>query len=61
MVSDGHLTLPAGILGPTAPPEEFAALMTEIHGPETVTPAANVALLRTGEEVVLVDNGSGNR
>ena len=63
MVSDGHLTLPAGILGPTAPPEEFAALMTEIHGniPETVTPAANVALLRTGEEVVLVDNGSGNK
>ena len=29
VVSDGHLTLPAGILGPSAPAEEFAALMTE--------------------------------
>src|SRR5688572_26665893 len=50
VVSDGHLTLPAGILGATAPAEEFAALMTEIHGkvPETITPAANVTLLRVG-------------
>ena len=48
---------------PSAPPEEFAALMTEIHGsvPETITPAANVALLRTGDDLVLVDNGSGNK
>jgi hypothetical protein len=63
VVSDGHLTLPAGILAPSAPPEEFAALMTEIHGevPETITPAANVAVLRGGDELVLVDNGSGNK
>ena len=63
VLSDGHLTLPAGILGPSAPPEEFAALMAEVYGkvPEMITPAANVVLLRTGDDLVLVDNGSGNK
>jgi glyoxylase-like metal-dependent hydrolase (beta-lactamase superfamily II) len=63
VLSDGHLTLPASILAPSAPPEEFAALMTEIHGrvPETVMPATNVTLIRTGDDLVLVDNGSGNK
>ena len=63
VLSDGHLTLPASILAPSAPPEEFAALMTEMHGavPETVTPAANVVLIRSGDDLVLVDNGSGNK
>ena len=63
VLSDGHLTLPASILAPSAPPEEFAALMTEIHGavPETITPATNVVLIRTGDDLVLVDNGSGNK
>jgi glyoxylase-like metal-dependent hydrolase (beta-lactamase superfamily II) len=63
VVSDGHLTLPAGVLGPSAPPEEFAALMTEIYGsvPETYEPATNVTLLRAGDDLVLVDNGSGNK
>jgi glyoxylase-like metal-dependent hydrolase (beta-lactamase superfamily II) len=63
VVSDGHLTLPASILAPTAPPEELAALLTEIHGsvPETLMPATNATLLRTGDDLVLVDNGSGNK
>jgi glyoxylase-like metal-dependent hydrolase (beta-lactamase superfamily II) len=63
VVSDGHLTLPAGNLAPTAPAEELAALLTEIHGsvPETLTPATNVTLLRSGSDLVLVDNGSGNK
>jgi glyoxylase-like metal-dependent hydrolase (beta-lactamase superfamily II) len=63
VLSDGHLVLPAAILAPSAPPEEFAALMTEIHGkvPETIEPAANVALLRSGDDLVLVDTGSGDK
>ena len=37
--------------------------MTEIYGkvPETIEPATNVTLLRTGDDLVLVDNGSGNK
>ena len=63
VLSDGHLVLPAAVLAPTAPPDELAALMKEIFGkaPETIEPAANVTLLRSGEDLVLVDTGSGNR
>jgi len=63
VVSDGHLVLPSAALWSLAPPEEFKALMTEIHGsvPETVQPATNVTLLRRGDDLVLVDTGSGNK
>lgn len=63
VLSDGHLVLPAAVLAPSAPPEELTALLTEIFGkpPATIEPAANVALLRSGDDLVLVDTGSGNR
>lgn len=60
-LSDGYLTLPAGIFAASAPKEEFEALMTSIYGkvPETVTPAVNIALLKSGGETILIDTGSG--
>jgi glyoxylase-like metal-dependent hydrolase (beta-lactamase superfamily II) len=63
IVSDGHLTFPASLVAPAAPPEELAALFTAAFGamPENVMPETNHALLRTGDDLVLIDNGSGNK
>jgi glyoxylase-like metal-dependent hydrolase (beta-lactamase superfamily II) len=61
VLSDGTLTLPLSILAPTAPKEEFEALVTEMFGavPETFSPATNITLLRSGSDLILVDTGSG--
>lgn len=61
VLSDGFLTIPSGILAPTAPKEELEALLTAAYGavPETLNPATNVTLLRTGSDLILLDNGSG--
>ncbi|MDV7142892.1 MBL fold metallo-hydrolase [Tropicimonas sp. TH_r6] len=63
VISDGHLTIPSGVLAPNAPKEEFEAFMTGIMGsvPETVQPETNHALLRVGGETILIDNGSGKK
>lgn len=63
VLSDGYLTLPASVFAVSAPKEDFEAQMTAIYGkvPETVTPATNVTLLKSGTEVILLDNGSGNK
>jgi glyoxylase-like metal-dependent hydrolase (beta-lactamase superfamily II) len=61
VLSDGFLTLPTGVLAPTAPKEELEALLTVAYGsvPEALQPATNVTLLRTGSDLILLDNGSG--
>ena len=63
VLSDGSLTLPSGALAPAAPREEFEALLTRTMGslPETVEAGTNHALLRVGDDLVLIDNGSGNK
>jgi glyoxylase-like metal-dependent hydrolase (beta-lactamase superfamily II) len=61
VMSDGHLTIPASVFSPTAPKEELDALLTSMFGsvPETFTPATNPTLIRTGEDLILFDTGSG--
>ncbi len=62
VVSDGHLELDAGGLGVNADPEEVQAflarhyLSTEIHYSHT-----NHLVIESGDRVVLVDIGSGDR
>ena len=63
VLSDGSLTLPSGALAPAAPREEFEALLNQTMGslPETVEAGTNHALLRVGDDLILIDNGSGNK
>ncbi|PAQ10859.1 MBL fold metallo-hydrolase [Mesorhizobium temperatum] len=62
VVSDGELTLPASLLAPDAPPEELKALLeTTGQGPEQVTAATNPTVIRAGDDIILIDNGSGNK
>ena len=62
VVSDGHLVLPVSFLAPDAPPAERAALLKaagetgeQYHSP------TNVTLIRAGNDLILVDMGSGDR
>ncbi|QDY70029.1 MBL fold metallo-hydrolase [Qingshengfaniella alkalisoli] len=61
VISDGHLTIPSNVLAPQAPRDEFEATMMERFGqvPETVRAETNHAILRVGNDLILVDNGSG--
>jgi glyoxylase-like metal-dependent hydrolase (beta-lactamase superfamily II) len=61
VLSDGTLTLPKAVLAPAAPPEELYAALMAFYGsvPETITAATNVTLLKSGSDLILVDNGSG--
>jgi len=62
VVSDGHLVLPVSFLAPDAPPAERAVLLKaagetgeQYHSP------TNVTLIRAGNDLILVDMGSGDR
>lgn len=62
VVSDGHLEIPADGLGVNADPEEVRAFLTRhFLSPETNYSHTNHVVIETGEAVVLVDIGSGNR
>src|SRR5215471_12789598 len=60
IVSDGHLVLPTSFLAPDAPAAERTALLAESGetGAEFHSPT-NHALIRAGNELILVDTGSG--
>jgi glyoxylase-like metal-dependent hydrolase (beta-lactamase superfamily II) len=60
IVSDGHLVLPTTFLAPDAPGAERAAILGESGetGAEFNAPT-NCTLIRTGNELILVDTGSG--
>jgi glyoxylase-like metal-dependent hydrolase (beta-lactamase superfamily II) len=62
VLSDGHLVLPVGFLAPEAPAEEWAALVKDagITGPQYDSPT-NITLIRTPQDLILVDMGSGDR
>jgi glyoxylase-like metal-dependent hydrolase (beta-lactamase superfamily II) len=62
VLSDGHLVLPVGFLAPEAPAEEWAALVKDagIIGPQYDSPT-NITLIRTPQDLILVDMGSGDR
>ena len=62
VVSDGHLVLPVTFLAPGAPPAERAALLKQSgETGEQFDSPTNVTLIRKGEELILVDMGSGDR
>jgi glyoxylase-like metal-dependent hydrolase (beta-lactamase superfamily II) len=60
VVSDGHLVLPTTFLAPDAPGAERAALLAQSGetGAEFNSPT-NCTLVRAGNELILVDTGSG--
>jgi glyoxylase-like metal-dependent hydrolase (beta-lactamase superfamily II) len=62
VVSDGHLELPVEFLATDAPREERDATFKEsgISGPQYSIPT-NVTLLKRGDELTLIDMGSGGR
>ena len=60
VISDGHLTFPAGVLAPDAPSEEVQALLEAAGmGGEQVMPPTNPVLIRSGSDIILFDTGSG--
>src|SRR5690348_10133445 len=60
IVSDGHLVLPTTFVAPDAPEAERTAILKEAgeSGAEFNSPT-NHTLIRAGNEVILVDTGSG--
>ena len=62
VVSDGHLVLPTTMLAPSAPPDERAALLKAAgQTAEQYESPTNVTLVRTGNDLILIDMGSGDR
>ncbi|RDJ13975.1 MBL fold metallo-hydrolase [Rhizobium grahamii] len=61
VVSDGFLTLPVEILLPDATPEERKAIMPRLGGTSAAAPVqANIPLIRHGDDLILIDTGSGS-
>ena len=62
VVSDGHLVLPVAFLAPTAPPTERAELLKAAgQTAEQYNSPTNITLIRSANDLILVDMGSGGR
>jgi len=62
VVSDGHLVLPTSFLAPTAPPAERAMILQAAgQTAEQYESPTNITLIRAGNDLILVDMGSGDR
>jgi len=62
VVSDGHLVLPTSFLAPDAKADERATLLQAAgQTGESYNSPTNVTLLRRGNDLILVDMGSGDR
>lgn len=62
VVSDGFLTLPAEVLLPDASPEDRKELLAKLGGDANSAPVqANIPLIRHGNDLILIDNGSGSK
>ena len=59
VISDGQLQLPATLLGVDTPEEERAAFLKAAGIGETVTPAVNLTLIKSGNDLILFDTGAG--
>ena len=61
VISDGALNVPLSFAIPDAPREELTALLTANNLPPGGMPSpTNVTLVKTGNDVVLIDAGSGS-
>lgn len=62
VVSDGHLVLPTSFLAPDAPsPDRDALLKAAGQTGEQYDSPTNVTLIRSANDLILVDMGSGDR
>jgi glyoxylase-like metal-dependent hydrolase (beta-lactamase superfamily II) len=62
VVSDGHLVLPTSFLAPGAPgPEREALLKATGQTGEQYNSPTNITLIRTSNDLILIDMGSGDR
>jgi glyoxylase-like metal-dependent hydrolase (beta-lactamase superfamily II) len=62
VISDGFITLPIGIIAPEAAPQEQADIRRRLGGTGDTAPvSANIPLIRSGRDLILVDNGSGDK
>ncbi len=62
VISDGFISLPIGIIAPEATPEEQADILRRLGGTGDVAPVnSNIPLIRSGQDLILVDNGSGDK
>lgn len=60
--SDGSITLPLTIIAPDASAEQLAEIAKRMGWSDGAAhPETNIPLIRTGSEVVLVDNGSAGK
>ncbi|QDY99362.1 MBL fold metallo-hydrolase [Nitratireductor mangrovi] len=61
VMSDGDLRLPMNVLAPDATPEQLSEIAKEMGWAEMAQPATNIPLIKAGDDLVLVDNGSGGK
>lgn len=62
VVSDGHLVLPTSLLAPGSSPDERAVLLRAAgQTGDTYHSPTNVTLIRSGDQTILIDMGSGDR
>lgn len=62
VASDGHLVLPTNFLAPGAPPPEREAILKAAgQTGEQYNSPTNITLIRTGNDLILIDMGSGDR
>src|SRR5262249_61264718 len=62
VVSDGHLVLPTSFLAPDAPPAEREPLLKAAGQiGEQYNSSTKVTLIAAGQELILLDMGSGDR
>jgi glyoxylase-like metal-dependent hydrolase (beta-lactamase superfamily II) len=62
VLSDGFITLPGSIIAPDASPEELAEILRRLGGSSGNAEAkANIPVIRSGSDLILVDNGSGDK
>jgi glyoxylase-like metal-dependent hydrolase (beta-lactamase superfamily II) len=62
VLSDGHFGLPAEIVAPDASPAEWAEIERRLGGSAGIVRAnANIPLIRSGNDLILVDVGGGGK
>ncbi|MGQ9364792.1 MBL fold metallo-hydrolase [Azospirillum sp. ST 5-10] len=60
--SDGFITLPGNVIAPDASPAELADILARLGGRDGAAPVGvNIPLIRAGDELILVDTGSGDK
>lgn len=62
VISDGHLEIPVPVQLPSTPDAQIDALFkaNSLEPPRQLSPATNVVLIKSGDEQILVDAGSGS-